>query len=363
LKEIVDFWRTKYDWRQREKFLNKYPQFKTQIQGLDIHYIHVKPENTGGRRVLPLLLLHGWPGSVREFYEMIPMLTQPQPNVDFVFELIVGSLPGYGFSQGASKKGMGTAELAVIFKNLMERIGFKKYYVQGGDWGAMVTSNMAAMFGDRVLGVHSNMCFVNNPLSNIKTFLGSLAPSLIVDKKFESRMYPLSKQFSMLILEMGYMHLQATKPDTVGVALNDSPVGLASYILEKFITWTNMNWKDKPDGGLKLQYKYEDLLDNVMIYWVTNSITTSVRLYAEALNPEQIALLDRVQVNVPSACARFPYEIAYQPDFILKDKYVNLVQSTDFDDGGHFAAFQVPKLLSEDIWSAIRKMEVYHNKK
>jgi juvenile hormone epoxide hydrolase len=240
--------------------------------------------------VLPLLLLHGWPGSVREFYGLIPLLTKPRAGQDFVFEVIVPSLPGYGFSEGAVRPGLGAIEMSVVFKNFMKRLGFEKYYIHGGDWGAIIVQHMAALFPEQIQGVHSSMCGVNSFLANVKLLVGSIYPPLIVSKEYENKVYPLSTFFSNLMLEMGYMHLQATKPDTVGVGLNDSPVGLAAYILEKFITWTNSEWKNLEDGGLTKKFTYTDLLDNVMIYWVTESITTSVRLYSETVNKAQMAL-------------------------------------------------------------------------
>jgi Predicted hydrolases or acyltransferases (alpha/beta hydrolase superfamily) len=150
LKKVIEFWKTKYNWREREAFLNSFPQFKTTVDGLDLHFIHVKPKNVDkNTRVLPLLLLHGWPGSVREFYDLIPLLTIPRKDMNFVFEVIAPSLPGYGFSEGASKPGLGAAEMAVVMKDLMERLGFKKFYAQGGDWGAALITNMATLFPDR----------------------------------------------------------------------------------------------------------------------------------------------------------------------------------------------------------------------
>ena len=290
LSEIVEFWKTEYDWRSREVELNKYPQYKTNIQGLNIHYIHVKPKTVDKNvRILPLLMLHGWPGSVVEFYRLIPKLTTPQKDKNFVFEVIVPSLPGYGFSEGASKPGMGAAHIAVIFKNLMKRIGFERFYVQGGDWGALIVTNMATLYPEQVLGLHS-VCLSNSPIVHIKLLLGSLYPPLVVDKEHEHKLYPLSSFLNYLMLESGYMHLQATKPDTVGVGLNDSPVGLAAYIIEKFTTWTKPEWKDRLDGGLKEKFTYSDLLDNVMVYWVTNSITTSMRLYSETFNVKHTSL-------------------------------------------------------------------------
>lgn len=146
----MEFWKTKYNWREREVFLNRFPHFKTYVDGLDLHFIHVKPQNVEKNiNVLPLLLLHGWPGSVREFYDIIPLLTTPRKDVNFVFEVIAPSLPGYGFSEGASKPGLGAAQVAVVMKNLMERIGFKKFYAHGGDWGAIIVSHMGTLFPKR----------------------------------------------------------------------------------------------------------------------------------------------------------------------------------------------------------------------
>ncbi|KAK5642946.1 hypothetical protein RI129_009113 [Pyrocoelia pectoralis] len=356
LKEILEFWKTEYNWREREQFLNQYPQFQTKIQGLNIHFLHVKPTKTNGKEVVPLLMLHGWPGSVREFYEVIPLLTTPQEGRDFVFEVIVPSLPGYGFSEAPSKPGLDAPQMAAIFKTLMQRLGFKRFYIQGGDWGAVIGTYCAILYPETVLGVHSNMCLSQTPMSLIKMFIGSFCPSLVVEDKFKDKMYPLSKIFSNLLIETGYMHLQSTKPDTIGIALGDSPVGLAAYILEKFTTWTNPDWKNREDGGLKTKYTYTNLLDNVMIYWVTGSITTSMRIYAEQFTKKQMeSQLEWYPVTVPSACARFPHELLYQSDYILQDKYKTLLQTNDFSTGGHFAAFEEPQMLSNDVWSAVQK--------
>lgn len=358
LQKVVHFWFNEYNWRDREAFLNSLPQFKTQIAGLNLHYIHVKPARVPPQtKVVPLLLLHGWPGSVREFYELIPLLTTPHPNRDFVFEVVAPSLPGYGFSDGASKQGLGAAEVAVVMKSLMERVGFKQFYVQGGDWGALIGSNMAVLYPDHILGYHSNMCVANSPLTTIKQIATSFWPSLFIDEKALPRYRGMGERFLYLMEETGYFHIQATKPDTVSVGLRDSPVGLAAYILEKFSTWTDPAWRSLPDGGLTKKYTLTNLLDNVMIYWVTGSITTSVRLYSETINKAQMALgIDRVLCTVPTACALFPHELDYQPEFLLKDRFSNLVQVTHMPRGGHFAAFEEPKLLSEDIWQAVGKM-------
>jgi len=358
LKTIIEFWKTKYDWRKQEKFLNQYPQFTTNIQGLNIHFIHLKPTQTQGLKVLPMLMLHGWPGSVREFYEIIPLLTKPQKGRDFVYELIIPSLPGYGFSDGAEIAGLNGPHIGVIMKNLMERLGFQKYYIQGGDWGALVVSVMSVLFPEKIIGVHSNMCFVNSALSNIKLALGSFWPSLVVEEEHKHLVYPRLEKFQNLLLETGYMHLQSTKPDTIGVALRDSPVGLAAYILEKFTTWTNPAWKDLEDGGLTKKYTLDKLLDNVMIYWVTRSITTSMRLYSESFTKATMGLnIDNIPIEIPSSCSRFEKELVWMPESVLRDRYKNLVHITSHSDGGHFAAFEVPQLLAKDVMDFTEKVE------
>ncbi|XP_044760197.1 juvenile hormone epoxide hydrolase 1-like [Coccinella septempunctata] len=355
-KSVLDFWLNKYDWKKREQFLNQYPQFKTKIQGLDIHFLHVKPKKIEGLRVFPLLLIHGWPGSVREFYEIIPLLTTPQKDRQFVYEVIVPSLPGYGFSEAAVRPGLGAAQMAVIFKNLMNRLNIQKYYVQGGDWGSMIVNYMAVLYPQQVIGMHSNSCFSDMPITNLKKIVYGLKPSLIVDKKYEHLVYPMSIVLANMILESGYLHLQATKPDTVGTALNDSPVGLAAYILEKFITWTNPSFKEREDGGLTEKYKMEDLLDNIMIYWVTGTITSSMRLYSESFNSAHYSLqLSKIPVSVPSGCSRFAHDIVFAPTALLEDKFPNLLHVTDHD-AGHFAAFEVPEVLAKDIYDFTEKV-------
>ncbi|KAJ8985149.1 hypothetical protein NQ317_012801 [Molorchus minor] len=358
LKTVVDYWRTNYNWRERETFLNQFPQFTVDIQGLNIHYLHVKPTNTQGKKVRPLLIVHGWPGSVREFYEIIPFLTTPQTERDVVFEVIAPSLPGFGFSEAAVRPGLGPIQTAVIFKNLMKRLGHNRFYVQGGDWGAGVATYMSTFFPENIIGGHTNLCFGGLGIkNNLKLLIGGLWPSLFMSKECVELTYPLSKRYQFLLLESGYYHLQASKPDTVGVALRESPVGLAAYILEKFTTWTNPEWKDLEDGGLTKKYTLTNLLDNVMIYWVTRSITTSMRYYSENVYKANRDLkADGFPVTVPSGCARFKHDIIYQPDFVLKSKFKNLIHVANYD-GGHFAAFELPDILAGDIYDFVQKVE------
>lgn len=358
LAKVVKFWRKDYNWRKREAFLNSLPQFKTNVAGLNMHFIHVKPKNVpAGTKVLPLLFMHGWPGSVRELYAAIPLLTTPRKGFNFVFEVVAPSLPGYGFSEGAARPGLGAVQMAVVMRQLMQRLGFQQFYVQGGDWGSVIATHMATLYPNIVLGAHMNMCAAMHPLTPIVYMVGSIYPLLLVDPPYQDRLFPLSSSYSFLIEESGYFHLQATKPDTVGVALRDSPVGLASYILEKFSTWTNRTWKELPDGGIEKKFALTDLLDNVMIYWVTDSITTSMRLYAESFSSAQLGLgMDKIPANVPTACMAAPGEIAYSPKATLLMKFPQLIQYTHPPRGGHFLAFEEPALFADDVWDSMAKI-------
>ncbi|XP_046470974.1 juvenile hormone epoxide hydrolase 1-like isoform X1 [Neodiprion pinetum] len=360
LQTVLEYWRTKYDWTKRQSLLNKYSQFETSIQGLDIHFYHVKPRilEDSSIRVLPLLLVHGWPGSIVEFQKIIPLLTIPRDDRDFVFELIIPSLPGYGFSDAAARPGLGSTQMTIVLKNLMSRLGFEKFYAQGGDAGSVITANMGVLYPESVLGIHSNMCQNNAPSAYVWTILGAYIPSLVVSNEHWSKMYPLSYHWSRLFEEFGYLHVQATKPDTVGIALTDSPAGLAAYILEKFSTWTNPEYRFNKDGRLLEKFTIDELLDNVMVYWVTNSITTTMRLYAETFNIAHLMFqTEMFPIYTPTACALFPHEITYQSESLLRFRYRNLLQVNHMPRGGHFAAFEEPKLLADDVWSFVTLAE------
>ncbi|KAK9499643.1 hypothetical protein O3M35_002651 [Rhynocoris fuscipes] len=243
--------------------------------------------------------------------------------------------------------------MGTIFNELMVRLGFEKYYVQGGDWGSIIGRSMAVIFPNRVLGYHSNMCGMNGRIGHMQMAIAYMFPSFLVDESYRE---DFLGQFSNLILESGYFHLQASKPDTVGVALSDSPAGLAAYILEKLSTWTNKAWRSLEDGGLE-KYDKAALLDNVMIYWLTRSITTSMRLYSEAFSWKYLALkLDNIPVTVPTGCTLFPNELLRVPDFMLRSAYMDLVQVTKPTNGGHFAAFEVPDILAPDVWNFVGKL-------
>ncbi|XP_009684985.2 epoxide hydrolase 1 isoform X1 [Struthio camelus] len=363
LQKVVAYWRNQFDWRKQVEILNKYPHFQTTIEGINIHFIHVKPSYVPhGQTVHPLLMVHGWPGSFYEFYKIIPLLTEPATHGlsegDVVFEVICPSIPGYGFSEAPHQKGFDTIAAARIFHKLMNRLGFKEYYVQGGDWGSRITTNMAQMLPQSVKGLHLNLIFISTRGLGrmISVMLGSYVPWLVgLTKEDVRRMYPfLQKNIYNLLRESGYLHIQATKPDTAGCGLNDSPVGLAAYILEKFSTWTDKSFLHMDDGGLESKYSLDDLLTNVMIYWVTSSIVPSMRFYKENF-PSSLDL--RVDIYVPTGIAAFPHEIVHTPRTWAKKNFKNIVTYSYMPRGGHFAAFEEPRLLAQDIRHFVRKVE------
>ncbi|XP_049807840.1 juvenile hormone epoxide hydrolase 1-like [Schistocerca nitens] len=360
MQEVVEFWRTKYDWREREKFLNQFPQFKTTVNGLELYFIHAKPaEVPQGTVVVPLLLMHGWPGSVRELYSFIPLLTTPRKGEGFVFEVVAPSLPGFGFSQGAAKPGLGIVQMAAIMKRLMERLGHNKFYIQSGNWGGIIGTALAQYFPTSVLALHVNICPAEGLMSMIKGTIGSFWPTLFVERRYAHKVFPYwTNILNTVLQEMGYLHLQASKPDTIGIVLQTTPVGLAAYILEKFSTWTDPSWKTLPDGGLTKKYDLTDLLDNVMIYWVTNSINTAVRLYSEFYGKAARVGRKRViEKYPPTAVAQFENDLFFTPESMAHDTHPNLVRYNVFK-GGMFAALEEPKVLADDVWDFIKSIHI-----
>lgn len=360
LEKILTYWVDKYDFKKRVELLNRFPHYKTKIQGLDLHYIHVKPKASKGIEVLPLLMLHGWPSSSKEFDKVIPMLTTPKEGYNFIFEVVAADLPGYGFSEGTNKPGLSPLQIGIMMRNLMLRLGYKKFYIQAGDWGSQCATNMATLFPENILGYHCNMPVSSRPISHLKLLIGSLFPSLI-DSDHPERVYPLSKFLTYLLRESGYFHIQSTKPDTIGVALTDSPAGLAGYLMEKMAICSNRDQLDTPHGGLA-NLDIDDVLDTVTITWMNECIVTSMRLYAEGFYYPEMSIVQNIPTEVPTAAIKFLYEVVYNPDWILKDKFLNLVRSTSFDFGGHFAALHTPKVLADDVFASTEEFLKFHSK-
>ncbi|KAM9810164.1 epoxide hydrolase 1 [Syngnathus typhle] len=360
LKQVVSYWRHQYDWKKQVAMLNKYPHFKTKIEGLDVHFIHVRPTPQKNQKVVPLMLVHGWPGSFFEFYKILPLLTES--HNDLAFEVICPSIPGYGFSEAPHKQGFNTFAAARIFLKLMELLGFLQFYLQGGDWGSLITTNMAQMKPQCVKGLHLNS-FMSRKGSKVmlSLLIGPYLPCLVsLSREDVRRLFPFfKKQVWTILRESGYLHIQATKPDTVGCAMNDSPVGLAAYILEKFSTWTDMENIHLEDGGLERKFSLDDLLTNVMIYWTTGSIVSSMRFYKENLKENIENRIDsRTRIFVPTGLAAFPGELMHCPKSWAQNRFQNIVSYTMMPRGGHFAAFEEPHLLANDLIQFVRRVEL-----
>uniref|UniRef100_A0A8C5LJ36 Epoxide hydrolase n=1 Tax=Jaculus jaculus TaxID=51337 RepID=A0A8C5LJ36_JACJA len=332
---------------------------------LDIHFIHVKPtQQASGCTPKPLLMVHGWPGSFYEFYKIIPLLTDPKNHGlsdEHVFEVICPSIPGYGFSQAPSKQGFNSVAAARIFYKLMLRLGFQKFYIQGGDWGSLICTNMAQLVPSHVKGLHLNMALISRTFYTLTPLLGRRFGGLFGYTERDTQLlYPFKEKiFYSIMRESGYLHIQATKPDTVGCALNDSPVGLAAYILEKFSTWTNTEFRYLDDGGLERKFSLDELLTNIMLYWTTGTIISSQRFYKENMGQGFLAQRhERLKVFVPTGFAAFPCEILHAPEKWVRSKYPKLISYSYMERGGHFAAFEEPKLLAQDICKFVTLVEL-----
>ncbi|XP_017568743.1 epoxide hydrolase 1-like isoform X1 [Pygocentrus nattereri] len=361
LRKVISYWRHQFDWAKQVNVLNRYPHFKTKIEGLNVHFVHCKPFAAAtGQLGKPLMLLHGWPGSFYEFYWMLPLLLTIQD--DLAFEVICPSIPGYGYSDAPELEGFNTLDAARVFLKLMERLGYSEFYLQGGDWGSIIATNMAQMKPDCVKGLHLNMFPVSNAnlVVLLSLLLGSHFPSLVgFSQEDVNRLYPyIQKNVFSMLRETGYLHIQATKPDTAGCGLNDSPVGLAAYILEKFSSWTDPQNVHLLDGGLERKFSLDDLLTIVMIYWTMGSIVPSMRFYKENFKEGLWKREDaRTSVYVPTGLAAFPEDLLHCPPLWARQKYKNIMSYSYMPRGGHFAALEEPQLLADDIRQFVAKVE------
>lgn len=248
--------------------------------------------------------------------------------------------------------------MSIVLRNLMLRLGYDQFIVQGGDWGSIIGSSLTTLFPENVLGYHSNMCTTLAPMSTVKTIIASFYPKAFVPVEYVHFFYPYLPQLAEIVQETGYFHIQATKPDTIGTALTDNPIGLAAYVLEKFAVGTDHSFRSREDGGLTQYYTLDQLLHNLMFYTLGNAILTSQRLYAESFSGQGMRhQLDRVRTHVPTGCTRFRYDIGHTIDWALQEKFTNLIHSTYHTNGGHFAALQLPDVLAKDFMSFVKKLE------
>jgi pimeloyl-ACP methyl ester carboxylesterase len=336
LRELASYWASEYDWRASEKELNAYPQFITSIDGADVHFLHVRSAEPGAT---PLLLLHGWPGSAVEFLDVIGPLTDPVAHggdAADAFHLVIPSLPGYGFSGPLTETGWTDGRVASALTELMDRLGYGRYGVQGGDVGAFIAPLMGRVAPDRVIGVHVN-ALVTFPTGDP----GDMAAMDEGDKRRFATMKEWQDRSG------AYMQIQGTRPQTIGQSLVDSPSGLLAWIVEKFQEWTD------PAAELPQQaVAINRILANVSIWWLTATGASAAQTYYERFNdPAMWAPKERS--TVPTAVAVFTTDVSVRP---FADKLHNVVRWTEFDRGGHFAALEAPDLLAADLQDFFRPL-------
>jgi epoxide hydrolase len=335
LRELVGYWLEQYDWRVREERINRFPQFRTRVAGLGIHFIHVRSPNP---RAVPLLLSHGWPGSIIEFLEVIAPLTDPVAHGgdgDDAFHVVCPSLPGYGFSDKPAERGCGVERIAELWDELMVLLGYDAYFAQGGDWGAAVTTQIGVQNRGHCLGIHLNMPIAAPPKD------AALDPTPAEQAAFAARQHYATH-------ESGYAILQSSRPQTIGYGLADSPVAQCAWIIEKFKTWTDN------DGLPESAVARDALLDNVMMYWLPGAGAASARLYWESFRASFGP--DYPQVPLPTGCSQFARELSRPPRSWVERRYPKLVYWNELPRGGHFAAMEQPAVFVREVRDCFRLM-------
>src|SRR5258707_8797153 len=331
IKEVCRYWAEEYDWRARETRLNRFAQFTTEIDGLDIHFLHVRSPHP---EAMPLIITHGWPGSVVEFHKVIEPLTNPTAfggDAADAFHVVAPSLPGYGFSDKPSRAGWKVQRMARAWSELMPRLGYKRYAAQGGDWGAAVTTCIGIQDPANCVGIHLNMPIV--------------APDATAADLTDKEKSALAGMQHYNDWDSGYSKQQSTRPQTLGYGLADSPAGQAAWILEKFWAWTDC--QGNPENALTR----DEMLDDIMLYWLPNAAASSARLYWESFNKR-----NNEPVRIPVGCSIFPKEFFRVSRRWAEKRYPNLVYWNRLDRGGHFAAFEQPGLFVKELRACFRKM-------
>jgi len=336
LKQLVEYWRTRFDWRAQEAKLNRFRQFTVPLAGIELHFIH---EPGRGPDPMPLLLSHGWPGSIVEFTELVPMLADPARfggDPRDAFTVVAPSLPGYTLSFKAGQARFGVEDIASAFRELMtDVLGYARFAAQGGDWGSFVTSRLAYDNPDRLIGIHLNMLPVRRD------------PRMIANPTAEERRY-LGELEHFLKEETGYQWIQGTKPQTLAFGLTDSPAGLAAWIVEKFHRWSDN------DGDPASAVSRDAMLANITLYWVTGAIGSSFwPYYARMHRPWPIP---EGQIGVPTGYAEFRREILLPPRSLAERLYSDIRRWTKMERGGHFAALEQPAALADEIREFFRPL-------
>jgi microsomal epoxide hydrolase len=336
VRDLVVYWKDAFDWREQEAALNKLPQFKVSLHDIEVHYLHVSGV---GPNPYPLLLMHGWPGSVYEFLDIIPRLTDPARfggDPRDAFTVIAPSLPGYGLSFKPGQRRFALPEIAACLHDLMtEILGFKKFAAQGGDWGAGTASVIGQKYPSSVCGIHLNLLFAPRDQRS------GDSPD---EKRYIERLGQWLKE------EIGYQQIQGTKPQTLAFALTDSPAGLAAWMAEKFRSWSDC------DGIPENAINRDRMLANIALYWFTGAIGSSFWPYYARLHSPAWPISPTQPVNVPTGYAAFPKEIIIPPRSVAEKTYTNIQRWTEMRKGGHFAAMEQPAALAEEIQHFFRAL-------
>jgi microsomal epoxide hydrolase len=349
LKELCDYWRDGFDFQAAEDRINAFPHFLTEIDGQKLHFYHIRsPEPSA----IPLLLLHGWPGCIAEFFDMFGPLTDPVRyggQAEDAFHVIAPSLPGFAFSGPTAETGFGPERMGKVFGRLMEGLGYPVYGIQGGDWGAVIATLMGSLVPDKLIGIHLNL------------MMGSLMATPPDPDDLMRGLTPREQQdvldsIQFRTTENGYQLIQSTKPQTVGYGLNDSPAGLAGWIIEKYRGWSDC------EGNIENSHSKDQLLTILSIYWFTETINSSMRIYHEFTGFGRAVRLNGASgtpapiVPVPVAHARYPKEVVKPPRSWAEKQYPNIVRWTEMEKGGHFAALEVPESLIPDVRAFFRAL-------
>lgn len=338
LKELVDYWQTSFNWRVQEEAINRFSHFRADVDGLGIHFIHEKGK---GPNPMPLVITHGWPGSFFEMSKITPLLADPASHggdAADAFHVVTPSMPGYGFSDHPTKPGMHVLKVSDLWAKLMtEGLGYNRFGAQGGDWGASVTAYLGFAYPENLIGIH---------LTSMTRPTPYMGPGSVPLSEAEQAL--LKQREDWLQAEGGYSHIQGTKPQTLSYGLNDSPVGLAAWLVEKYRTWSDCG------GDVEKRFTRDELLTTITIYWASQTINSSTRLYYEtARHPWDMKQGERI--SVPAAMAVFPGEISLPPREWGERSY-NVQQWTEMPSGGHFAALEEPERLAEDIRTFFRPL-------
>jgi pimeloyl-ACP methyl ester carboxylesterase len=328
LKSLCETWRTAYDWRAHEGALARWPQFETTIDGQRLHFVHARSKRADA---FPLLLTHGWPGSIVEFQKILPLLVAPDAGAD-AFHVVCPSLPGYGFSGPTRERGWDPERIARAELELMRRLGYARYGAQGGDWGSLVTSWVGKLDPAHCAGIHLNMLIAPPPPD-------AAAPTPDEQQR-------LARSASFQNEGTGYQAIQGTRPQTLAYGLTDSPAGLAGWIVEKFRAWSDCH------GDVESVFTRDELLTNLTVYWVTGTINSSMRLYYEMRKSARMPFADG-PITVPTGVALFPKELYNAPRAWAERVYA-IRHWTVFDAGGHFAAMERPAELAADLGAFFR---------